>query len=386
MSARVTGATLRAATDLNPGRRVTGQVLRPLVEFANIERRATGQSMRLLVKVPPPGGIQGTQSTGQSMRALYNRTPDFRWIEMLKYEIFPNDISFDSVGTTRFATEVVQVDSGHDQRNARWDEPLLEFDISYGVRTMDHLHDLLRFFRRMRGRTFSFLYKDYWDFTSSFANGKDARVPDAITSTDQVIGTGDGVLTSFQLTKEYGEGSDFATRVITKPKGGTTLIALDGTDALNFSVDLLTGIVTFNPRKTSILTGAVLSNVSGDTWRIDAATGDLTFNINERITITGGFTDPLNQITLDDEARITASGATFIEFDAPPAFGVAEGPVDNVQVASHPAPDPGVEITAGYEFFVPVRFDTDRLSNQIEFYGGGSAQGVKLVEVRSYAE
>lgn len=385
MSARATQATVRAATTVEPPRRSTQQSLRAVTD-TEPPRQSTQQTLRVLVKIPPPGGRQGQHSTQQALRALYTRTPDFRWIEMLKYEIFPNDISFESVGTTRYETEVVQVDSGHDQRNSRWEEPLMEYDISYGVRTMDHLHALLRFFRRMRGRTFSFLYKDYWDYTSSFASGKDAREPDDITFNDQALGTGDGDTVAFQLTKEYGEGSDFATRTITKPKENTVICAFDGVQVTNFTVDLLTGIVTFIPRKTTLLSNAVLSSLGGNSWRIDASAGDLNFNVGERITVTGGFLNPVNQITLDDEARVTDSGSLFIEFDAPVAFGAAEGPVNGVTVASHPAPDEDVEITCGYEFYVPVRFDTDRLSNRIEFYGGGSAQGVKLVEVRSYAE
>jgi hypothetical protein len=38
-------------------------------------------------------------------------------------EQFPDDISYNSTGSTRFQTDVVIVDSGFDQRTSRWDQP-----------------------------------------------------------------------------------------------------------------------------------------------------------------------------------------------------------------------------------------------------------------------
>lgn len=46
------------------------------------------------------------------------------------------------------------------------------------------------------------------------------------------------------------------------------------------------------------------------------------------------------------------------------------------------APASGVSITASYEFDVPVRFDTDRLSASLDSYGLGSVNEIPLVEVR----
>lgn len=46
------------------------------------------------------------------------------------------------------------------------------------------------------------------------------------------------------------------------------------------------------------------------------------------------------------------------------------------------APAEGASITASFEFDVPVRFDTDRLSAQLEAYGIHSWLDIPLVEVR----
>ena len=46
------------------------------------------------------------------------------------------------------------------------------------------------------------------------------------------------------------------------------------------------------------------------------------------------------------------------------------------------APDIGVRITAGCEFDVPVRFDTDRISASIASYHAGEIPAVPVIEVR----
>jgi uncharacterized protein (TIGR02217 family) len=46
------------------------------------------------------------------------------------------------------------------------------------------------------------------------------------------------------------------------------------------------------------------------------------------------------------------------------------------------APAAGALITAGYEFDVPVRFDTDRLDINLASFDAGEAPNVPVVEMR----
>jgi len=46
------------------------------------------------------------------------------------------------------------------------------------------------------------------------------------------------------------------------------------------------------------------------------------------------------------------------------------------------APDDGVEITAGYEFDVPVRFDTGSIQTSVASFQAGEVPSVPVVEVR----
>ena len=47
------------------------------------------------------------------------------------------------------------------------------------------------------------------------------------------------------------------------------------------------------------------------------------------------------------------------------------------------APDVGVEVTAGFEFDVPVRFDTDRIAVSVASVRAGEVPDVPVVEVRT---
>ncbi len=45
-------------------------------------------------------------------------------------------------------------------------------------------------------------------------------------------------------------------------------------------------------------------------------------------------------------------------------------------------PDEGVEVYAGFEFDVPVRFDTDRIQTSVASFQAGDVPNVPVVEVR----
>ena len=78
----------------------------------------------------------------------------------------------------------------------------MEYDVAYGVRTMEQLMALITFFRAMRGRTYAFNYRDNVDYTSSIPTAFEARAAPAIGPYDQWIGTGDGSTTVFQLRQD----------------------------------------------------------------------------------------------------------------------------------------------------------------------------------------
>ena len=174
------------------------------------------------------------------MTILATYSPDFGFIDMITDEVFPYDISYDSVGSTRFATDVIVVDSGADQRIQRWIQPLMEYDVAYGVRTMEQLQALIAFFRAMRGRAERLqlsrpcrLHVERRRRSTRRAARRRSR-----RSTSKSISR-TGSTTQFQLTKTYYSPAltQSQVRPIYRPVPGTVLIGVNGQEVTNFTVN-----------------------------------------------------------------------------------------------------------------------------------------------------
>jgi uncharacterized protein (TIGR02217 family) len=200
---------------------------------------------------------------------------------------FPDNISRGARGGPERRTQIVELASGDEERNASWANSRRRYDVAYGIRRADDLALVVAFFEARNGRLHGFRTKDWADYKSCLPS-------QAITPTDQQIGTGTSSLKTFQLAKLYISGAQSWTRTIAKPVAGTVRIAL-----------------------------GVTEQMSG--WTVDATTGVVTFT-------------------------------------TPPGNGVI--------------------IRAGFEFDVPVRFDTDTLDVTLDIERLGSITSIPLLEIR----
>ena len=200
---------------------------------------------------------------------------------------FPDNISRGARGGPERRTQVVELASGDEERNASWADSRRRYDVAYGIRRADDLAAVVAFFEARNGRLHGFRYKDWADYKSCLPS-------QAITATDQQIGTGTGSTQAFQLTKRYTSGAQTWVRTITKPVAGTVRVAL-----------------------------GMVEQMSG--WTVDTTTGLITFTT---------------------------------------------------------APAGGVIVRAGFEFDVPVRFDTDTLDVTLDLERLGSITSIPLLELR----
>ena len=149
---------------------------------------------------------------------------------------FPIAIGAEASVAPSFSTNVVTSASGHEYRNANWQQSRLRFDAGPGVRGEEELGELVAFFRARRGPGQGFRLRDPFDHSSS-------RMAGTPGLDDQAIGTGDGTTTVFALVKKYGEGEE---RRVTRPVAGSVRVSVNGGERVSgWTLDPL-GIVRFD--------------------------------------------------------------------------------------------------------------------------------------------
>ena len=152
---------------------------------------------------------------------------------------FPDNISRGARGGPERRTQIVELASGDEERNASWANSRRRYDVAYGIRRADDLASVVSFFEARNGRLHGFRYKDWADYKSALPS-------QAITATDQQIGTGTGSLQAFQLAKRYTSGAQTWVRTITKPVAGTVRVALGMVEQMSgWTLDTTTGVITF---------------------------------------------------------------------------------------------------------------------------------------------
>jgi len=152
---------------------------------------------------------------------------------------FPDNISRGARGGPERRTQIVELASGAEERNASWANSRRRYDVAYGIRRADDLAAVVAFFEARNGRLHGFRFKDWADFKSCLPS-------QAPGPADQPFGTGNGSTNTFQLAKRYTSGAQSWTRAIIKPVAGTVTIALNGTpQASGWSVSTTTGLITF---------------------------------------------------------------------------------------------------------------------------------------------
>lgn len=154
---------------------------------------------------------------------------------------FPTSLSFGSVGGPERRTEIVSLTNGFEERNTPWAHSRRRYDAGMGLRSLDDVAVLIAFFEARAGQLHAFRWKDWSDYKSS--------VPSAVPGfEDQLLGTGDGGRTEFQLLKTYVSGPASYQRPITKPVAGTIRVGVGGEEMVenvHFTVDVTRGLVAF---------------------------------------------------------------------------------------------------------------------------------------------
>lgn len=281
---------------------------------------------------------------------------------------FPETISEGASGGPGYLTEVIERDSGHENRNQVWSAARARYDVAHGLKTQAQLDTLIAFFRTVKGRTHGFRFKDWTDFDATSSEGRLGT---------GAIGTG---APTYQLYKRYTSGSQTEDRLISKIVAASYTIyknatpVVEGAGAGEFALNANTGIVTFVATDSEAITG----HTPGATHVFTTAADIAGLAIGEKVYltgVTGTAATTLNSIahtisnktgagpytwTLStDTTGLTASGGTAFEY-----------------------PQATDALTAAFEFDVPCRFDTDQMRATIETYGAYTWGQIPIVEIR----
>lgn len=155
-------------------------------------------------------------------------------------ERLPETVEKRSQGGAVLRVDIVELESGHEQRVRRWSQPRARWDISYGITTAvgvptsNSFKEVEEFWYRREGNTRGFRFKNWMDYSVTGAT----------------FGTGDGSTTVFQLGTIFaGTAPQTYKREIYKVAQGTTpTFYVDGTPQTiptNVDYDEDTGLVTF---------------------------------------------------------------------------------------------------------------------------------------------
>lgn len=158
---------------------------------------------------------------------------------------FPDNIAYGSSGGPEFRTTIHISHTGVENRVQSWETAKHRYNVSYGIRDTEDMDTVRKFFYTHRGRLIGFRFKDWADYTL----------------TDEPIGTGDGVLRTFQTIKTYEltEPDNAYVRTIVKLVPSTVVVKVDdvvipqGATVNTVSVNHNTGLITFG---TSVIPGS----------------------------------------------------------------------------------------------------------------------------------
>ena len=150
----------------------------------------------------------------------------------------PDGFEYRSISGAGFSTIVQQTASGHEFRVARQAQGRHQFRLSKALQSPSEAAAIKAFALGRRGSLHSFKVKDWNDYSTA-SDG--ISTP---TTTDMVIGTGNGTLDTFQLIKVYDSaGAAPYQRTISLPVSGSVVVSIDGASTTAFTVSAIGEVV-----------------------------------------------------------------------------------------------------------------------------------------------
>jgi uncharacterized protein (TIGR02217 family) len=282
---------------------------------------------------------------------------------------FPDRIAYGAQFGPLFKTDLVVVNSGHESRNRVWQHARISADVAQNVKTPEDFEAVQAFFYLAAGRANAFRVKDWTDF----------RVPAAAGRLGTGAGDGGPI---YQLVKRYVTAGQTYDRPITRPVSGQVAVTRNGSPVVfgvgagNISVNLATGIVTFVPDASALVTAFTL----GATTSVTLASNPGTLVAGQRLYLDNFTGVDANLLNSRSHLINSVVGSAFVL--ATNTAGRTIANAGGSATGRKFAQSTDTLAWAG-QFDVPMRFDTDQLVGQIIAPNLYSWSSVPLVEVRN---
>jgi len=156
---------------------------------------------------------------------------------------FPKSISYGSSGGPTTLTHVKTLTSGHERRKKRWPYPRRKYNAAIGVRTSEHLEELIEFFTVVDGMAYGFRYYDPLDHSTA------PYGTSPFNDVTLIASASGGEQNDIQLFKSYTRGGKTVQRSINKPISGTMRVFkndVEITEGADYSVDYTTGLLSLD--------------------------------------------------------------------------------------------------------------------------------------------
>lgn len=266
-----------------------------------------------------------------------------------------------------YSVNVVTDSGGNEYRSLYHPFPVRKFDISYLLEKHGMWAQLLNLYHRAHGKYAGFRIRAIDDYKSCSLNATTS----ALDQTCSVVTVG----SVYQLRKYYGTdgaagASGYPVRIIHKPVSGTAKVAIDGLELSstgNWSVDSTNGHVNF------LQNNRVIFGISKATHAV------IDFEINHQFSIgmSIGFSSVSGMTQINGMRGMVINATVYtvtVDIDTSGFSTYTSGGV------ASKSPMSGEVITAGFEFDIPVRFNTTIPVGQ-DFTNYRSLDGIELIEL-----
>lgn len=294
---------------------------------------------------------------------------------------FPDRIARDMVGGPEFATDVVLLATGYEQRNINWSQARRVYDAATAVKLLSDFREIEEHFHAVAGRAHGFRFRDPADYSATNSNG----LLRPLHGTVQVgtAGFGYGV-PSYQLIKRYTRGTLTHDRDIRKPVSGSVSVRRGGSPvtfgsgAGQVSLDTTTGVLTFVADATRTVTAVTV----GASTQVTLSTALPGITTGSRMYLTG--LTGADAALLNNLSHAVTGVSSNVYTLATSTAGKTITPGSGVAYAY---PQASEALDWAGQFDVPVRFDTDRLRRRVLGRAPGGdylvdCDEIPLIEIR----